>query len=90
MYLSQYFHDYRHHPILFSEALVRHVSCRSTCADEDVSTGCLKGDVLHVWSHPAVGLSKHGLWSQSGSHQEDVFALHATVEETALGLDVCL
>lgn len=81
-YLSQYFHDHWHHPILFGEALVRHVPGRATGADEDVAAGRLKGNVLHVRPHPAVGLTKHGLRSQSGSNQEDVFAFQATVGRT--------
>lgn len=86
MYLSQYFHDHWHHSILFGEALERHVPGRPTGADEDVSAGCLKGDILHVRPHPAVSLTKHGLRPQSGGHQEDVFAFHAAVGRIALAL----
>ncbi len=83
LYLSQYFHDHWHHSVLFGEALVRHVPGRPTGADKDVSAGRLEGDILHVGSHPAVRLTKHSLWSQSGSHQKDVFAFHAAVERPA-------
>lgn len=86
-YLSQYFHDYWHHSILFGEALVGHVPGRPAGADENVSAGRLKGHVLHVGPHPAVGLTEHGLWSQSGSNQEDVFAFHAAVGRLALAHD---
>lgn len=89
-YLSQYFHDHWHHSILLCEALERHVPGRPPSADEDVSIGCLKGDILHVRSHPAVGLTKHGLWSQSGSHQVDVFAFHRTVGRIVSTFDFCL
>ncbi len=82
-YLSQYFHDYWHDSILFGEALVRHVPGRPAGADEDVSVGCLEGNILHVRPHPAVGLTEHGLWSQSGSYQEDVFAFDAAVGREA-------
>lgn len=85
-YLSQYFHDHWHHSILLGEALERHVSGRPAGGDEDVSAGCFKGDILHVRSHPAVGLSKHGFWSQSGSYQEDGFAFHAAVGKLKTGL----
>lgn len=83
-HLSQYFHHNRHHSILFGEALERHVPGRPTGADKDVSTGCLKGNILHVGPHPAVGLTEHGLWSQSGRHQKDVFAFHAAIGRTRL------
>lgn len=77
-YLSQNIHDDWHHSVLLGEALVGHVPGRAAAADEDV-TGCrLEGHVLHVGSHPAVGLAKHGLWPQGGSHQVDVLALDAT------------
>lgn len=79
MYLSQYLHDDRHHAVLFGEALVGHVPGRAAGADEDVSAGRLESHVLHVGPHPAVGLTKHGLRSQSGGNQEDVFPLHAAI-----------
>lgn len=77
-YLSQDVHDDRHHSVLLGEALVRHVPCRAAGADEDVTGSRLEGHVLHVRSHPAVGLAEHGLWPQGGGHQVDVLALNAT------------
>lgn len=76
-YLSQDVHDDGHHSVLPGEALVGHVPGRAAAADEDVAGGRLKGHVLHVGSHPAVGLAKHGLWPQGGGHQVDVLALDA-------------
>ena len=80
-YLSEYFHGDWHHSVLLGEALVGHVPGSPAGADEDVSAGRLEGHVLHVGPHPAVGLTEHGLRSQSGGHHEDVFAFHGTARE---------
>lgn len=77
-YLSQDVHYDGHHSVLLSEALVRHVPGRATTTDEDVTGSRFKGHVLHVRSHPAIGLAKHGLWPQGGGHQIDVLALDTT------------
>lgn len=78
--LTQELHDDGHHSILFGEALVGHVPGGPARADEDLPTGRLEGNVSHVWTHPAVGLAKHGLRSQGRCHQEDFLALESTAE----------
>lgn len=77
-HLSHQLLDHRHDPVVLGEALVGHVSGSALGADENVPVPSLKADVLHVRAQPAVGLAKHGLWPERGSHQEDVFSSQAT------------
>ena len=62
------------------EALVGHVAGRALCADEDFFINRLKSHILHVWSHPAVGLPIHRFRAKGGCNQEDVPACNRSVE----------
>lgn len=56
--------------IFLCESLICHISCCPGSAYKYFIMDGLKGNILHIWSYPAVGLTIHGLWSQSGSYQE--------------------
>lgn len=77
-HLSHELLDHGQHTVVPGEALVGHVPGRALAADEDVPAARLEADVFHVRAQPAVGLPKHGLWPQRGSHQEDVLPSQAT------------
>jgi len=77
-YFSHQFLDNRYNSIVFRKALVGHVPGSSLGADKDIPIHSFKANVFHIWANPAVGLSKHGLWSERRSHQEDIFSSQAT------------
>lgn len=72
-------HDDGNHSILFGKALEGHVPGWPLRADEQITAGRLKYNVLHIWPNPAIRLTKHGFRPQSRSHQKSGLAFKATV-----------
>jgi hypothetical protein len=57
--------------VLIEKALVGHVPGRALSANEYFTILGQTCNVLHVGTDPAVGLSVHGFWTQSGGNKEN-------------------